>query len=498
MKVINLYALFILFLYPLFTIFSFSQAEAEETFELVVEKHVLLPGEHLVNVLRNTYKIPDRLIFNEYLNLIKEINPDVKDLNTMVDYQTLLIPLTLVPKNKDYRIVFKETERTSRIIPTIKEEKKPPASPVKPRREVALERINFETFLQSEFTSLLDESGSTIQQEGIHEFPDFEGSQLSLDTATYPIIQCEKNNTFLIMDYYNRLPDEIKEVIQSNWNNYKIVPSGKDQGLESTIDQILKEMSFFKVIEQGEPLVRGEDVLIKIVGDWIVYPDSALQKAFVVNLINSPEHITATSIKRYLEEHGIKLIDLDLFEQSEDESSFVMEDKGEDAGSSEISQLDFTDKVTFVETLLELAEQDYSQNVPISVYSRDNTGLALNVTIDITFVKNGKKHLIYLQKKSPKLLSLLTKQGFPLLKLTSEEDAVTTVKKVLDFLKVDYKSPIITFAASKTNQDNKIWVNIPGILFETERKKVLLTHLSLPPTLISFLEEKGVQTTIYQ
>ena len=95
-------------------------------------------------------------------------------------------------------------------------------------------------------------------------------------------------------------------------------------------------------------------------------------------------------------------------------------------------------------------------------------------------------------------MSLLTKQGFPLLKLTSEEDAVTTVKKVLDFLKVDYKSPIITFAASKTNQDNKIWVNIPGILFETERKKVLLTHLSLPPTLISFLEEKGVQTTIYQ
>ena len=398
MKVINLYALFILFLYPLFTIFSFSQAEAEETFELVVEKHVLLPGEHLVNILRNTYKIPDRLIFNEYLNLIKEINPDVKDLDTMGDYQILLIPLSLVPKSKDYRIVFKEPGRTSRTIPTIKKEKKPPASTVRPRRKVSLERINFETFLQSEFTPLLDESGSTLQQEGIHEFPDFEGSQLSLDTATYPIIQCE-NNTFLILDYYNRLPDEIKEVIQSNWNNYKIVPSGKDQGLESTIDQILKEMSFFKVIEQGEPLVRGEDVLIKIVGDWIVYPDSVLQKAFVVNLINSPEHITATSIKKYLEEHGIKLIDLDLFEQPEDKSSFVMEDKGEDAGSSEISQLDFTDKVTFVETILELAEQDYSQNVPISVYSRDNTGLALNVTIDINFVKN-EINTSYIYKKN--------------------------------------------------------------------------------------------------
>ena len=175
-----------------------------------------------------------------------------------------------------------------------------------------------------------------------------------------------------------------------------------------------------------------------------------------------------------------------------------MEDTGESVGLPEISMIDFTHKSTFIDTLLELAGQDYSKNVPISVYSRDSNGLALNVTIDRTFVKDGKKHLIYLQNKSPKLLSLLTKQGFPLLRLTDEEDAVITIKKVLDFLSIHYQSPIITFAASLADQENKISISIPGFFFEKKGKKVLLTHLELHHNLISFLAKKGIQPNMYQ
>ena len=77
--------------------------------ELAVKKHVLLPGEHLINVLRTTFNVPDHLIFNEHLNLIKEINPDLTDLNSLGDDTTLLIPLGLPPKGLHCRIVIKET-----------------------------------------------------------------------------------------------------------------------------------------------------------------------------------------------------------------------------------------------------------------------------------------------------------------------------------------------------------------------------------------------------
>ncbi|MCK5011087.1 MAG: hypothetical protein KAS98_11410, partial [Deltaproteobacteria bacterium] len=260
--------------------------EAEETVDVLVEKRVLLPGDNLVNILRITYEIPDHLIFNEYLNFIKELNPDITDLNTMGDYQIVLIPLTLPPENKKYKIVILQPESVGVTITTVPAQETTPPPPPKPLSEAPLEKVNITKLLQEDFSILLAESGSTLQQEGIHEFPDFEGSQLSLDTAAYPILQLA-NNTTIIIDTDNRLPLDIREVIQSNWNNYKIVPSEKDQRLESILNQLIKEMGFFKVIERGDPLVRGQDVLCKISGDWMIFPDSSLQKVFVINLVQT-------------------------------------------------------------------------------------------------------------------------------------------------------------------------------------------------------------------
>lgn len=469
----------------------------EGTVGVMVEKHVLTPGEHLIDVLRNTYKIPDHLIFNEYLDFIRELNPAIEDLNTMEDYQTLLIPLSLPPKGKKYKIVITQPERVGVTITSTPAKEILPLPSPKQEKKFTLEKVNINKLLKGGLTALLAESGGILQQDEIHEFPDFEGSQLSLDTTIYPILQFEDNTT-IILDTENRLPPEIKEVIQSNWSNYKIVPSGKDLGWEATLDQLIESMGFFKVIKHGEPLVRGKDVLFKIVGDWMVFPDSSLHKVFVINLVHSAEHKTPLPIRNYLEELAITLIDIDLFEQSEDEDSLLMEDTGKGGEVSEIARIDCTDKFTFVDTLLELAGHSYLKNVPISIYNRDSSGLTLNVTIDRTFIKNGRKHLIYLQNKSPKLLHLLSKQGFPLLRLTYEDDAVTTIKKVLDFLGIHYQSPIITFAAGMANKKTIIWINIPGILFETEGKSSLLTHIDLHQTLINFLEAKGIIPTIYK
>lgn len=490
--------LVLLFIY--FSILSFippRQALSDEPIDLSVDEYILMPGEHLVNILRNTYRIPDPLIFNEYLNLIKEINPDIKDINNIKDYQTLLIPLNLPPKNKEYRITIKHKSDLPKTIPEITEQKKPSASIPTPQRTASLKKETIQSVIQDGLTSLLLESGGILQQEGIHEFPDFEDSQLSLDTAAYPLIQFA-NNTNIILDCYEHLPIEIRDVIKTNWHNYKIVPYGENRGFESMLDQLIGEMNFNKVIKHGEPLVVGQDVLMKIDPDWVIYPDVSSNKSIVINLVYSTQQKTLTPIRNYLMEQSVQLVEIDLFEEKREQRSPIKEEREEGAGLTEIATIDFTEKPAFVDGILGLAGLDYSQNMPISVYSRDSSGLALNITIDRTFVKNEKKHLIYLKNKPSKLLGILKKQGFPLLIIASDEDAVTTINKLLDFLNIRYQSPIIRFSASRTDQENKIWVNIPGIFFETAGNKVLLTHLTLNPLLISFLGEKGIETVIYQ
>lgn len=69
----------------------------EESGDMVVKAaspdvYVMKQGQHLAMILRDVYGVPDRLIFNEYLNLIKEMNPDIDDVNHVEPGQKIKMP----------------------------------------------------------------------------------------------------------------------------------------------------------------------------------------------------------------------------------------------------------------------------------------------------------------------------------------------------------------------------------------------------------------------
>ena len=84
--------------------------------------YVIRKGQHLAKVLREVYGLPDDLIFNEYLNLIKEMNPEIEDLDHVEPGQTVRMPKT----DEIVRAVEKLEEKPDEVM-EIK-----PAEPVKP------------------------------------------------------------------------------------------------------------------------------------------------------------------------------------------------------------------------------------------------------------------------------------------------------------------------------------------------------------------------------
>jgi|GEM_PF-6977456 len=484
---------YLLFLTPLFTPIP---AEADQAVELPVVKHTLTPGEHLIDVLRTTYKVPDNLIFNEYLNLIKELNPELENLNSLPDHQTILIPLTLPSKNKKYKVLIKDSKvvsiTTTTSIPV--RETIPPPAPAFEKRPLPQE-VDLIKLLKESLAPLVTASGAILQQEGFHTFPALEGTQLLLDTSLYPKLQL-KNNTIVIIDTKNQLSPDLKKVINAQWSNYTLL--SPDQDLKSILDLLFREMGFFKLVKRGEPLVRGQEVLFKIEAEWIIYPESSLQNVFVINLVNSVEQKIPPPILHHLGTLGVTLIEVERFAREKAGSSPEEMFKGEEASVPAIPKITLSDKPAFIDSLLELAGQEYSKDMPISVYGRESTSPTLDITIDRTFIKEGKKYLICFQDTAPESLDLIVKQGFPLLRLTSQDDAATAIKKVFDFLGIKHHSPLITIAAHNAPQGNNIWITIPSISFDRERKKILLTHLELPPALIGFLAGKGIHTIIYQ
>lgn len=54
--------------------------------------YVIKKGQHLAMILRQVYGLPDDLIFNEYLNLIKDLNPEIENLDLVEAGQKVRMP----------------------------------------------------------------------------------------------------------------------------------------------------------------------------------------------------------------------------------------------------------------------------------------------------------------------------------------------------------------------------------------------------------------------
>ncbi|MDX1779381.1 MAG: LysM domain-containing protein, partial [Thermodesulfobacteriota bacterium] len=60
--------------------------------QIATEDHTVSKGEHLAQVLRDMYNIPDDLIFDEYLELVKRLNPELEDVDLVVPNQRVTLP----------------------------------------------------------------------------------------------------------------------------------------------------------------------------------------------------------------------------------------------------------------------------------------------------------------------------------------------------------------------------------------------------------------------
>ncbi|MCP4716349.1 MAG: hypothetical protein GY868_14615 [Deltaproteobacteria bacterium] len=67
-----------------------------------VELHTMKSGEHLAHILRTRFNLPDTVIFSTYtMQMLKEANPDIVDLNRIAKGHKLVIPAELIRVSRE-------------------------------------------------------------------------------------------------------------------------------------------------------------------------------------------------------------------------------------------------------------------------------------------------------------------------------------------------------------------------------------------------------------
>ena len=451
--------------------------------DLKLKNHTVRRGDYLIKIIRGRDEInPDDLY--RYLAVVKELNPSIRDLDRIYPGQIIRLPIYR-PEIVEETVVEKSVVVEEPVVETPVVVKAPveTATSPEPVDKRKVERISQKP-VAHDLGIIFSEMGNEWVQNGEHFIPLKSGGQINLKASSFPIITLDKGQR-VIVDLNNKLPGNMARLIESTWENYRVVHLTEDDDQRSSMNKILEIFNYQKVLKDGEPLELGGDIPLRITGDWIIKVSETRSEQkpgyVIINLLDTDTPNTSRPIKDYLKSLGIKVIELPRGENGD----FYETDKVEILEGGE-------DPSSLIKTVLGLTKQSFSTQENISVYQSQKDDIKLIIQMDFFLNFKGRDAVIDLTGLDPEIISLLEEREFQVISLATEKDPLNLVAKTLEFLGIQFQRGPHYFMASARDDSRNIRLALSGIIFsDPDGKTFLATTLSLPDEIKAFLSQRG-------
>jgi hypothetical protein len=420
--------------------------------DLDLENYTVRPGDSLTRVVSSRYGVPSDYLYGEYLQAIKRLNPAIKDLNRIYPGQTIRLPIYSPQQVRSP--IIKKPERT--------EARGPETHPIL----VGIKEV---------FLAI----GEEWVQTGQHFIPLPSGGQVDLKADSFPLLNL-RNGRRIIIDQKNQLPEQMTQLIESSWGQYRVVHLVDGDDLKAALERVLVACDYPRLVRNGEPFEIDGPIGVKIRADWIVVlsdkPSETAPGTIVINLNQAQAAETPWMVRDYLKTLGIKVID---------HPGSGSTPQG--VGVVEAARVESEPKV-LIETLLSLLGRTFSRDLDIPVFTNQAADLRMTVRADF-FLKRGERDaIIDLSGFDKTVVSFLQSHDFLVLSLGGETAPMELVRKTLGFLGIPFDGGPLTLAASESTPEKGIQLIIPGVTFQDGvGNKVFMTSRPIPDEIAAFM-----------
>ena len=427
--------------------------------DINLEYYTIKPGDSLTKVIKGRYNVPLEDLQGEYLDLVKKLNPSIKDLDMVYPGQKVRLPIY------SPQVVRKPIEA-------------PP--PAEPETEVPVVDVNLKARLREIFTLMGEEWVDT----GEHFIPLKKGGQINLKAESYPIINLS-NGTRVVIDLHHGVPEKMADLIESSWENYRIFRLQENDDLRAAIDRILSLCNHAKVYRLGQPLELGGDITIRLTADWIIEKRTVTSEdpsqILMVNIIDHPSDRTPGFIMDFLATYRVEAIDYPPSEETEDDPVDGVEIL---SGGHEMSGL--------VEVLLNLMGQRFAKDQEIPVFQGQPSDINLIIRADFIYNRQGIDYVIDLRGMGGEVISLLRDHRFVVLSLAGEVNPAVVLTKTLDFVGAEFDAQSHAILAMNRAETRNVEITVPGIKFRNHSgSPIIATQLDLPSGIGNVLSQHG-------
>jgi hypothetical protein len=447
--------------------------------DMDLERYTVHLGDSLIKIVNRKYDSPDGTFCEEYLEAVRKLNPSIKNLNLIYPGQRLRLPVFSPEK---VRVAIEKTDEP----PSPVEEEMPEMLIEPPPETVQISSVKeIPNPLRDKLGQIFHLLGEDWIQRGQHFIPLKGQGEINLRADAYPMIDLS-NGLKVIVDLEQALPGRMATLIESTWENYRIVHLGKNDDLKSALNNILPECNLGTVLGRGEAVHLEGDIPIKLTGDWILRKTDGANSngnIVVITILDSRTPPTPPIIRDYLLRRGVKIIDYP--PNTGADPLFPAAPDVLNPGSTVRALL---------EAFLDLHGLEYLRNVEIPVYKEEGTDYNLFVKADYLLERDGVKYMLDLTGVGSDLIALMREHDLSYLHLEADTDPLAIVTQLLEFLNIAFDPGPLDLMATERDGYQNIRVRIQGVAFDDKTGRHLLaTRLRLPDEILRLLAVKGYQ-----
>lgn len=428
----------------------------------------------LDNLISNAgYTLDDRnmnLFLTEFINL----NKDIKSISLLKKGTILRLPLKHLERKEVSAGKVSASPSVHRVKKKIirkNEIAKTPVDVVSFDRSLLIR--NFKTLFQSL------EDNVTVDAEGLKIFNISDRSELSLDKSFFPSIDLH-NEHILVFDYSGILPEDLKNLLEISWPEYRFVSYKKGMNLKNLVYALLNETGY--AIKNSQKLVVGGRSQIEYYPDFLVFrknDDFMDSEISLVSIIDYNEMKTPASLVNWLNKKGIRVVELSNHDLKQSRNM-----------TTKTTYIDSDSSYNeFAEKILTLLGYDFSRDKTIHISNRKE--FTYNLKADLSINLGYKTKVIEFNELSDHEVNYAKKQGLDISCISPWEEKREIAKKIMTLFSLEFSNMPKTTSLYITPKKVRYRLFLPGVYAKSRKGGFFLTDSELENDLLeSILDEK--------
>ncbi len=337
---------------------------------------------------------------------------------------------------------------------------------------------------------VINKMNGSLITAGKYYIPISDMGQVTIDCSTIPIVEMDDGSS-IFLDFSNAIPDTFRNMIQSNWKNYHAVQILDSDDTAAILQKIINASNMYTMIRRTAPYTIGDGPLLLLSLDWTITKRTADDKPYLQGLsfVSDNSRLLPLPMVRYAQRNGVIITEI-LVGQG------VISAPDEGYAASQITELNAGTNIELANLLLNEIGYQTTRDTEIGINDASAIGLDLSIKVDLLARKGDEKIIILSRKIPQQLIDNLKKSGAATVDLESGEMKKSVIEKVLQSAKIPFSFASFSFSVPEKADKPTGTISFPAFKIARDKGDFYLIDFNMDRDMYGLLKNKWGVTVV--